>query len=143
MNKSFTFVALVALLSGCTTNEPKYRVGSESTSMSRSEAEGSITKIQPQVPAAWKLDSPPRILSSKFPDYPQDFRVAQIEGEVTVQFYIEPDGTVSNPTVVGAPSPGLAALSLQAIMQWKFAPAKRDGAAVRVRAEQVFRFKLE
>ena len=88
-------------------------------------------------------DTPPEVISSHFPDYPASWRNAEVTGKVVVRFLIEVDGTVSNPSVVGSPRPQLAALVLHAIMQWRFKPATKNGAPVRVGAQQEFTFKLE
>jgi protein TonB len=89
------------------------------------------------------LDSPAKVLSSRFPDYPQSLRNANVVGSVIVWFDVDTDGSVSNPVVLGSPPPELAALTLRAIMQWKFSPATKNGVPVRVRTGQTFVFKAE
>jgi protein TonB len=88
-------------------------------------------------------DSATRVLSSRFPDYPEDLRRAGIEGPVVVRFTVEPDGSVSDPAVQGSPPPRLAALALDAIRQWKFAPAMKNGVPIRARVQQPFLFRTE
>jgi len=88
------------------------------------------------------LDSPIEIVALPLPPYPDVVRRANIEGEVTLRFMVERDGTVSNATVVGSPSPLLAAVSLHTVLQWRFKPMRRNGEAVRVPIEQTFAFRL-
>lgn len=66
-----------------------------------------------------------------------------IEGGVVVLFTVGSDGKVSNPVVAGAPPPELAAIVLNAITQWQFKPAIKNGQPVSVRAQQGFTFKVE
>jgi protein TonB len=75
--------------------------------------------------------------------YPQDLQRAGVDGRVVVVFFVEVDGSIGEPKVVGTPPPQLAALALEAIVQWKFAPAMKDGMPVRTRLNQPFLFKIE
>ena len=137
-----SFIALI-LLSACAARAPQYEVGTQGKRESRNEAERTYADQVPKVSYPQALDSPPRVLSSRFPDYPQHWINAEVVGSVTVQFTIEADGSVSNPAVLGAPRAELAALTLHAIMQWKFAPATKGGVPVQVRAQQAFVFRTE
>jgi TonB family protein len=56
---------------------------------------------------------------------------------------IEPDGRVSNATVSGSPNATLAALVLQAIMQWKFEQPLVGGKPTRISVAHQFVFRLE
>ncbi len=144
MNKLFLSAVAVCSVIGCASNEPQYQVGGPSAErQSRVDAERThANRIAAMSPVA-NLDVPPRVLSSRFPDFPAAWRSAGIVGTVIVDFSVEPDGSVSNPAVQGAPPPQLAALTLNAIMQWKFAPATRGGVPVRVKARQQFVFQTE
>ncbi len=79
------------------------------------------------------------------PDYPIAARQKGIEGWVDVQFSVGSDGSVRNPTVVGAePKSIFDSAALQAVRGWKYSPRIKDGkpverAGLRVR----IRFNLE
>jgi TonB family protein len=135
------------MLSGCASNEPKsnepeYGLERDGKRMSRADAERAHANA-PHASTWGELDTQPKILTSTFPTYPQRLVNDGVMGDVSVQFYIEADGTVSSPTVVGSPPPELAAVTSHAIMQWKFSPGMKDGKPVRVRARQTFKFKAE
>ena len=89
------------------------------------------------------LDSPLRMIASPLPEYPPALRNADTVGRVRVRFHVEPDGTVSSPSVVGSPPAALAEISLQAIRRWRFEPPTRAGKPVRLTIEQNFLFRLE
>jgi protein TonB len=57
---------------------------------------------------------------------------------------VSPAGTVSNARVVDASPKGVFdRAALEAIRQWRFKPAFREGRAVEQQAEQTIRFRLE
>jgi TonB family protein len=62
---------------------------------------------------------------------------------VIVRFSVKTDGSVSNPEIQGSSPSELAAITLNSIMRWKFAPATKGGTSVRIRAQQQFVFKTE
>lgn len=83
------------------------------------------------------------------PLYPPDAEVQGVEGTVSTCFTVEPDGSVSNPHVIGASSPQarqmLSQSALQNILQWKFFPEKINGKPVAsppCGVRQVITFKL-
>ena len=143
MNKLLLLAAAVCSIVGCATNEPQYQIGSQGNRQSRAEAERTHAAQVALIASGATFDTPPKVLSSPFPNYPPSWRSAGIVGTVVVSFSIEPDGSVSNPAIQGSPPSELAAITLNSIMQWKFAAATKDGAPVRVRARQQFVFTTE
>jgi TonB family protein len=131
------------LLAACAANSPSYQVAGQSDPSTRHAAERKHAEIVHASATVHALDAPLRILKSVFPDYPESFRNADISGVVRIEFFIERDGRVSSPTVIGSPPAELAALSLHAIMRWRFAPPTIAGSPVRVQAAQQFNFKIE
>lgn len=79
------------------------------------------------------LDEPPRIKFSMRPEYPYSLRMANIEGEVLVDFIVDEAGRVTSPRVVRSSTPGFEDATLRAIAKWRFEPGKRKGGAVRFR----------
>ena len=75
------------------------------------------------------------------PHYPSRATRLNIEGSVTVEFTITPDGSVTDPMVVESDPPSVFDKSaLQAIVQWKFEPRVENGQAVESRAQQRIEF---
>lgn len=111
--------------------------------MTRSEAERTYEENLPRVTAHAPLDKPLRAISAPFPDYPAGTRTSSNTGSVQVRFFIGQDGSVSDPTIVGSPPPLLAALTLHAIMRWRFEPPMSKGRPTGIGAQQIFVFKLE
>lgn len=78
------------------------------------------------------------------PQYPPRALRAGIEGSVTVEFTIDTDGSVKDPTIVEADPPRVFDDAvLRAIRRWKFEPEIVDGVAIEKRARQVIRFRLQ
>ena len=83
------------------------------------------------------------MISSRFPEYPRHLIRREVTGSVVVEFIVDEAGKVIGPTVKGTPAPELAALALDAITQWRFEPAMKGGAPVKVRVRHEFVFKME
>jgi len=88
-----------------------------------------------------ELDRIPIPVKSISPAYPKELADRGVEGEVTVEFYINEDGAVRMPFVLGRPSTALANLAVGAVRQWAFEPPTRHGQPVLVHVRQLFRFK--
>ena len=77
------------------------------------------------------------------PRYPRRAARLQIEGFVTVEFTITPDGNVVEPVVVESKPPRVFdQAALQAIIQWRFEPRVERGQAVESRVKQRIEFSL-
>jgi protein TonB len=77
------------------------------------------------------------------PPYPRQAAIQKIEGFVTLEFEIEPDGSVSNPRIVAAdPARVFSQAALRAITRWKFKPTVIDGKPVRDSGRYTLKFKL-
>jgi periplasmic protein TonB len=78
------------------------------------------------------------------PTYPREALLRGLEGWVELRFTINPDGSVSNPTVIRAQPPRVFDReATRAILRWKFRPRIVDGQAVARQAEQIIEFKIE
>lgn len=144
MNKLPSLAAIALLLAACTMGTGTlYQVGTAPI-QDRAQAERThadlITKL-----SSPDYDSVPQVITSHFPDYPPDWYVPgiRIDAEVIVTFTVEADGRVSNPIVAESAPPQLGAATLNAIMQWKFRPAIKNGAPISARVQQAFIFKTE
>ena len=77
------------------------------------------------------------------PQYPRRAAIAKIEGYVTVEFTITPEGTVMDPRVIDAKPPRVFDReAIRAILKWKFKPRVVDGVKVARQATQTLDFSL-
>jgi protein TonB len=78
------------------------------------------------------------------PRYPSRAEARGIEGWVRLEITVSPTGTVSKARVVDASPKGVFdRAALEAIRQWRFKPAFREGRAVEQQADQTVRFRLK
>jgi TonB family protein len=85
---------------------------------------------------------PPRLLREIKADYTDAARRRGIEGDVILEIVVRHDGTVGNVTVLKRLGGGLDERAVQAVRQWRFAPAARHGSPVDVIVEVAVEFKL-
>ena len=74
--------------------------------------------------------SNPELLEGTMPSYSESARNKGIEGTVIVEILVDEQGRVFAADVVHSVSPELDALTVEAVMSWKFKPAMEDGKAV-------------
>ncbi|HWZ33232.1 MAG TPA: M56 family metallopeptidase [Bryobacteraceae bacterium] len=86
--------------------------------------------------------TPPRVISKAEPHYTEEARDARIEGTVALRCVIDEAGIAENIEVVRSLDPGLDTNAVTAVTQWRFAPAMKDGKAVRVLATIEVNFHL-
>lgn len=85
---------------------------------------------------------PPRLLREVKADYTDQARRRGVRGEVLLEIVVRRDGTVGDVKVLRRLDPGLDDRAIQAVRQWRFAPATRRGAAVDVVVEVAVEFSL-
>ena len=86
------------------------------------------------------ISPPTRIVYVK-PEYSERARTAKAQGIVVLEAQIETDGRVCNPRVLRS-IPLLDQSAIDAVLQWRFTPAKRDGVAVPVITTMTVNFRL-
>lgn len=86
---------------------------------------------------------PPRVLYKTEPAYTQEARDAQIEGTVVLALEVGTDGLAHELRVERGIDPGLDHNAIEAIEQWKFKPAEKDGEPVAVFARIEVNFRLK
>ncbi len=84
----------------------------------------------------------PKLLREVKPDYTEDARVRHLEGEVVLEIVVRRDGSVGDVRILQGLRSGLNDRAVQAVRQWRFAPAERLGAPVDVIVEVSVEFKL-
>ena len=84
---------------------------------------------------------PPRATYAPDPEYSDKARKAQRQGTAVMQVIVKPEGTVAQVKMERAAGYGLDQHAIDAVCQWKFTPATRDGkpVAVLIRVEVTFR----
>ena len=75
---------------------------------------------------------PPRIVRQVNPDY-SAVRGVRVKGSVEIAVIVSSQGVPKDPRVVESLQPEVDRCAVEAIKQWRFAPAQKDGKAVAVR----------
>ncbi|MCD8483812.1 MAG: TonB family protein [Verrucomicrobia bacterium] len=79
------------------------------------------------------LTRQPSPIAQPSPIYPPELQRNRIEGNVTIQFVVRPDGSVDRAIVERSTNPGFDEAALRAVRRWRFTPPEKDGQAVSVR----------
>jgi periplasmic protein TonB len=85
--------------------------------------------------------SAPRPVFTPDPEYSEEARKAKYQGTCVLWLVVRPDGRTSDIKVARTLGLGLYEKAIEAVKQWKFEPAIKDGrpVAVRVNVEVTFR----
>jgi protein TonB len=68
------------------------------------------------------------------PKYPPEFRNLHVDGEVVLYAIIRKDGSVDSIQLVHSVDPRLDANAMEALAQWRFRPAEKQGEPVDLEA---------
>jgi TonB family protein len=85
---------------------------------------------------------PPRLLREVRADYTDQARRANVAGEVVLEIVVRRDGSVGEVKILRRLGSGLDERAVQAVRQWRFAPARMKGVPVDVIVEVAVEFKL-
>ena len=85
---------------------------------------------------------PPRVLREVKADYTEDARRRGVSGDVVLEIVVRRDGSVGDVRIMRGLPGGLNDRAVDAVRQWRFTPARRQGAAVDVVVEVAVEFKL-
>ena len=88
------------------------------------------------------VDTQARLVRGLAPSYPADARADGVEGDVRLELVVGLAGAVESAQVVRRVGHGLDEAAVQAVRQFRFAPATKDGHAVRVRMGWSMQFRL-
>lgn len=86
--------------------------------------------------------TPPRLLREVRADYSDQARRANIEGEVELEIVVRSNGTVGDVKVLRGLGGGLDERAINAVRQWRFAPARMKGTPVDVIVQVGVEFRL-
>ena len=86
--------------------------------------------------------TPPTLLREVKPDYTEEARRRSLEGDVVLEIVVRRDGAVGDVKILQGLGGGLDARAVDAVRQWRFSPAQRQGVAVDVIVEVAVEFKL-
>ncbi len=92
----------------------------------------------------------PEVKKRVNPWYPTVLKEAGMEGEVRLKVFIDEKGMVEKAEPINSTHPGLTTqqytyfvqASIEAVKQWEFSPAMKDGKAIKAEVTIPFRFKL-
>lgn len=92
--------------------------------------------------SVWAGDGiePPVPVRTVAPVYPDEMRRLGTSGVVTVSILIDEKGNVNDPQVVKASNEAFSQPALDALVRWKFKPAKQAGEAVAMRVSIPIQF---
>lgn len=85
---------------------------------------------------------PPTLIREVKPSYTDEARRRAIEGDVVLEIVVRRDGTVGDVQVRRSLGAGLEQRAIDAVRQWRFGPARREGTPVDVVVEVSVEFKL-
>ncbi|HEY0591723.1 MAG TPA: TonB family protein [Thermoanaerobaculia bacterium] len=86
---------------------------------------------------------PPKVLTRVDPTYPEEARKERVQGIVIVEALIGADGVLKDVKALKELPYGLTEAAVDAVRQWTFAPALKDGKPVPVAFNLTINFKLD
>jgi TonB family protein len=88
-------------------------------------------------------DTPPVLIRKEEPLYTEEARAAKLQGTVTLAATVGPDGRVTGDMrVMHSLGMGLDEKAIEAVRQWRFKPAYKNGAPVRMMVTIEVNFRL-
>jgi protein TonB len=90
-----------------------------------------------------KVDENPVPVKTPPPKYPDSLKREGVSGVVAVQIVIDETGVVASSSILKSSHPDFEKPALDAVRNWKFKPAKKDGTAVKVKVTVPLRFNVE
>jgi protein TonB len=85
---------------------------------------------------------PPRLLKEVRANYTDEARRANVTGEVVLEIVVKRDGSVGDVRILKRLASGLDQKAVEAVRQWRFAPARMKGVPVDVIVEVSVDFRL-
>jgi TonB family protein len=98
-------------------------------------SDGKVYRVGPGI-------TPPRAIYAPSPEYSEAARKIKFQGTCVLSLIVGPDGQARDIKVIRALGKGLDAKAVEAVSEWKFQPAMRDGEAVAVLIDVETQFHL-
>jgi TonB family protein len=95
----------------------------------------------PVVSPAKDYDVPPKLVRGFAPFYPPGYSLKRRQGDVIMECTVDVDGKPKDLRIMSSTRPGFARRSIDALIQWQFAPATKNGKPVAVRVRIPFHFR--
>jgi len=86
--------------------------------------------------------APPMLIFRPSPPYPNDAKLAKLQGAVVLEVMIAADGTVRDDKVINSLDKELDDIALKTVKRWKFLPALKAGKPVESKSTVSVNFKL-
>jgi TonB family protein len=86
--------------------------------------------------------TPPKVIDKVTPTYPAEAKEKQIQGEVVVKAKISETGVVTSAEAISGPEL-LQQAAVDAVKQWRFDPAVKDGKPIAVNSDIEIKFRLK
>lgn len=102
--------------------------------------------LETNLSAAGGIDGsfvPPTAIRMVEPFYPIEMKLARTPGRVRVTALVDETGRVQDPKLESASHAAFGASALEAVGQWRFKPALRDGVPVATRVSLPLNFSVE
>ena len=90
-----------------------------------------------------KVDVNPVPVKTPPPEYPEAMKRQGVSGVVAVSIVIDEKGVVTSTAVAKSSQVEFEAPAMEAVKKWKFKPAQKDGAPVKMKVTVPIRFNLE
>jgi len=74
----------------------------------------------------------PRLVQNVTPSYPDEAIKRGVSGRVSVGVIIDKEGLVSTAKIISSSDPVFEMAALEAVRQWRFTPAKKNGNLIKV-----------
>ena len=90
-----------------------------------------------------KVDENPVPIKTPPPHYPSSLKREGVSGLVAVVIVIDEKGSIMSSSIAKSSNPEFEKPALDAVKNWKFKPAKKDGNPVKVRVTVPLRFNVD
>jgi len=131
--KRIFFVVLVVLLAAVALGMAQNP--NQNASQSKAQAMGQAIALTDEI-------TPPQLSEVANPNYTAEAKRKKIEGAATLSIVVDKNGDVVDAKVVKGLGYGLDENAVQAVKEWKYKPAEKDGVAVAVKMEVEVDFYL-
>jgi TonB family protein len=135
VDRGLAALSLITTLLFCDCTSPNLAI--EGNPMPEKQVAAYITSVTP--PAAY--DTPPKFLKGYAPFFPATEAKRRHWGYALIEFSVTTDGTTGDIRPVTATAYSFAKKAMDAVQNWQFAPARKNGQPVVVRMRMPFTFR--